>query len=263
MRRDYLVTIILLVSLAALLLIPYTPSIMAAWDVTTPAGTDNVSTVDDTIRADKSTLLTAIGAEHDFSASTTTGVHDEGAARCWVDTAANRSSRDSSEGRLFIETDTQKVYYGDSGDAWVQLTPKRNTARLSTTPQTQISWTATAFTDISTLTVDITSKAGAELFIACTVTLKNTVSGKKGYLCLGVDSVEVTDATDGQAVVEYDDAREQTFTLTRLVQDGDGPGDGIDLSAGSHTVTLRAKVESGGACELIQNVNQTIFVHEL
>jgi hypothetical protein len=234
------------------------------WDVSKPAGTDAVNTVDNQIRADKQTLLDAIGAEHDFSASTTTGKHDEGSARCWVDTAANRSSRDSSEGRLFIETDTQKLYYGDSASGWQQFAPKRNIVKTSYTPTTQVSWNGTSFAKI-TANMDrtITTKAGSELLVTCTGTVKTTVSGKNGYLCLAVDGIRVTDADNGQLVIPYNGGIDQTFTIARLVTDGDGPGDGVDLSAGSHTVSLEGKVDSGGACELVQDVNISLNVEEV
>jgi hypothetical protein len=229
------------------------------WKTDEPSGSTLVSQVDDQICDDKTTLLNALGKEHKFEESDTTCNHLEGSARAWVDVEANRSLRDSSRGRLFVETDTLKLYYGDTEDAWAWLAPKRNVVRCSFTPVTQITWATPTFANITFITADITT-VGGELLITCTVTVKNNVSGKLGYLVLAVDDKAVTDADNGSAVIEYHSGDDQTITLTRLVKDTDN---GIDLSAGTHTVTLKGKVDTDGQCELVQNVNIALNIEEV
>jgi hypothetical protein len=232
--------------------------VTGAWDVTKPGGTDYTNTVDDTIRADKAVLLSAIGAEHDFTAPTTTGVHAEGSARAWVDVAANEALRDSSEGRLFIETDTNTLRYGNAASAWTVLAPRRNIVKESLTPGGGVNYSNTAWANIANVTKAITL-VGGRLLISCTITVKETVAAHTGYLRLAVDGVGVSAGDAAGVMVEYTGVA-QSFTLTRLVEDGDN---GIDLAAGSHTVTVQWKVSAGGTMELTNGMNTSLQLEEV
>jgi hypothetical protein len=228
-----------------------------AWDEEKPKGTLNVSLVDDQVRADKTTVRQALGAEHDFNLlGTTTGEHAEGSGKGWVDVAANRALRDSSKGRLFIETDTNKAWYGDAADAWAEFSPRRNVIDLSLIGTVQSN--SAAFINIPNVTLSITLRGG-RLFIVASLTVEQLVAAHSGYLVLAVDGTPVTAATLGQAVIKYADGK-TTVSLNRLVEDGDN---GISLAAGAHTVTVQWKNEAGGTMELTNNLQVSMVAEEI
>ena len=122
-----LVVVIVVLALAACAGVGF-----GAWDVAQPAGSLAVSLVDDQVRVDKSTLLAALGLEHTFGASDTSGIHREGAARIWVGTAAamltpttlSYTASTTGKGRLYFATDQDALYYGDGTETWAVLIPK-------------------------------------------------------------------------------------------------------------------------------------------
>ena len=236
------------------------------WNILKPGGQDLVSTVDNQIREDKETLLSALSKEHNFEASDTTCDHKEGSGKAWVDVAANRSLRDSSRGRLFVETDTHKLYYGDTEDAWQWFAPKRNANQRSFIPTGGESTASAVWNNIpegeDDWKVEITTTSdNSQLFITGSATLKSTVSGKNLYAVLAVDGTRVTNSDNpgGQAIVKYADG-ETTICLNRLVTDGDND---IDLSAGLHTITMEWKVDADGEASLVGNITASLVVEEI
>lgn len=233
------------------------------WDITKPEGTDYVNTVDNQIREDKETLLNALSKEHNFGASDTTCDHLEGSGKAWVDVLANRELRDSSRGRLFVETDTYKVYYGDSGDAWKWLTPKRNAFQQSFIPTGNETWGGdwdNIPEGAGDWQANLTTYGNQrQLLIIGSITVKSSVSGKNVYLCLAVDGIRVSNASKGQAQVKYADG-ERTVCINRLVTHGE---QGINLSAGQHYVTMQWKVDDGGQAWLVAGVVGSLLVEEI
>jgi len=103
---------------------------MAEWDLDKPAGSDLVSTVDDTIRADKATLLDALGLEHQFTEEDTEAYHLAASARIKIATLSalgvpGKSAVPTADslGRLAYATDAFSMHYGDGANAWQLLMP--------------------------------------------------------------------------------------------------------------------------------------------
>jgi len=236
-----------------------------AWDKDKPAGTTDVSQVDNDIRDNNAALETSLGQEHQFAPGDTGGEHLEGSGRAWVDVAANLALRDSARGRLFIETDTNTMRYGDAAGVWRELSPRRNVAKYSLTPEVPIQSAAVAWVDIGAgiVHVDITNREHGRLMLTATITVKQLVAGHAGYLRFAVDGIGVSAGvapTGAGAVIEYE-GRVVTITLTRLVEDTDN---GISLAAGAHTVTVQWMNDAaGGTMELTIGANLSLHVEEV
>jgi hypothetical protein len=242
---------------------------LAAWDKTKPAGTTLVSQADDYIRDNWAALegtvgVSGIGNEHVFTASDQTCKHREGSARITIDVAGNQGSANTEEGRTFYETDTTRLEYADDADTWQLLSPKRNTARCSWISGAADSYDGLAWNSLSAnLTCDITTVAttNAAIFISATFTLEHVVANDTAWFCIAVDGTNVTDAANGMGMLQENDQELVTVTLSRLVLDGDNS---IDLSAGSHTITIQAKLNDAGAqVRFADTVAHSIFIEEL
>ena len=145
----------------------------AAWDKSKPAGTTPVSQADDYMRANWQALegsvgVTGIGNEHHFTSSDTECYHLEGSARAYVGTDTDKSAADSKEGRLYLATDNNKLYYGNADEAWTQFRPKPNATQSSIVFTEELTTTSTTFANIHTSLNATIATTGGDLLITCT-----------------------------------------------------------------------------------------------
>ena len=84
---------------------------IGTWDNTTPAAGDDSGLGDDHFRSVKTSIQTAIDAEHEFSTvgGANTGRHRPGSAMAYFDVESNVSAGDVG-GRLFLTSNTTRLF---------------------------------------------------------------------------------------------------------------------------------------------------------
>jgi len=252
------------ICLVAVLLLMGGVTCWAAWNKSKPAGTTPVSQADDYMRANWEALegnvgVTGIGNEHHFTSSDTECYHLEGSARAYVGTDTDKNAADSKEGRLYLATDNNKLYYGNSDEAWTQFRPKPNATQSSIVFGLAPTTTSTTFTNChASLNTTITT-TGGDLLIICTITGNNGYKEKHIYFSLKVDSTQVTTAGYGLAMIDADadgvaNGAMATITMVRRV---------TGLSAGSHTVYPQWRVDADSEGHLATEYSHTVVVQEI
>jgi len=236
----------------------------AAWDKSKPAGTTPVSQADDFMRANWEALegnvgVTGIGNEHQFTSSDTECYHLEGSARAYVGADTDKSAADSKEGRLYLATDNNKLYYGNSDEAWTQFRPKPNVIQSSIVFEVPLTTTSTTFENCHFSLNATIITTGGDLLITCTLTGNNGYKAKRVYFNLKVDTTLVTTAGWGLAMIDADtdgvaNGAMATITMVRRV---------TGLSAGSHTVYPQWKVDADSEGHLATEYSHTVVVQEI
>jgi hypothetical protein len=240
-----------------------------AWDVSTPDGGDPVSTVDDTIRADKLTLQTALGEEHDFIPSSTTGKHKEGSAKIYVVASTlPTESKDIEEGRVGLITGSNTLYYAD-GSAWKLLAPARNHAMWSRSIGPGDIWcTATDWAVISPngwqFEQTITT-SGGHIRMVCTLT--GWAESDSIYFNFKLDDGgPVTSMPNGLAHVRAHPSAVSRDTVT--MHWATSVTNGVDPvpdppTAGEHTIKVLWKKGGSGTGGLCGNFSHHTYVEEI
>jgi len=247
------------------------PVVWAAWDVTKPAGTDPVSTVDDTIRADKAAALAALGLEHQFTAANTAGYHLPNSARIGVGVEAAKGTpgkvgTEDSLGRVYYATDTSRWYVGQDNNAWGRAKFSLNKDRTSWIPSPDWQLTSTAWAELAAgaMSVTIETAEACNLLIIVTFTARNDSASDLGvFFNLAIDDVttgRVTTAPNGLAYLAPMPAHTndlqtiRTITMTWLA---------ISVTAGSHTIRPCYKIDPGALAYMAMDWSHNTAVVEL
>jgi len=164
------------------------------------------------------------------------------------------------EGRIYLATDTEAIYYGSSAtpSVWTVLDTKPAVSTCyyawasgapTTTSSTFVAISAVADQLKKTLTT-----TGGGLRIEAVVTASNSSAYKFVYYSLEVDGANVTSEANGLAMLYHQDVVGAAETVTVLYQTA-------ALSAGEHVVRVLWRT-SGGTESIKTAIVQSLIVTE-
>lgn len=253
-----------------------------AWNTSSPAGTTPVSLVDDIIRADKSTLLSALMVEHRFTALDTSGYHQEGSARVYVWGDSGEETGDSPVGlrdpwKLGTQDATGRVLYARNyGRWWIGKAsspyweeaharlPAGRDAYAPASANEEWTLTSTSWADVAggadDLSVTLTTTTYARLDISAALNARVETDDVGLFLRLVIDGTPATSGENGQAHIAYipgatvEGERWRTANLGFLTD---------ELAPGDHTVKLQYKLSGSGTAKLNRGMQNLLVVRAI
>jgi len=232
------------------------------WNKNRPLGTQTVSLADNDIRENNDALEASLDNEHQFTSADSSGIHKEGSARIYSDLAANIGAADSEEGRVYLETDTNKLKVTKAAGVWSQISPQHNFVRASWFPVADLLLDQVVWTEMTHAGLHAAlTTTGGNILIQCTIGgIRVDTNDVVVMFVLYLDGAAVTAAANGMGAAPHIDGQSspaenyRSLHLSWLA---------TPVAAGAHTIELFYKLNNAGSAYALTQFGCNLVAMEM